>query len=93
MTKKECLLSAEQCVCNDRQDQYGNAENNFQTIANFWMTYLETKGQEVEIEAHDVAVMMALMKIARIATGKPKEDNWVDLIGYGACGCELQMSK
>lgn len=28
---------------------------------------------------------MALFKIARIATGHGKADNWVDLAGYAAC--------
>lgn len=35
------------------------------------------------------AVMMALLKIARIKTGKHKDDNFVDLAGYAACACEM----
>lgn len=38
----------------------------------------------------DVAAMMGLFKIARIATGHRKADNWVDLAGYAACGGELE---
>lgn len=34
--------------------------------------------------------MMCLFKIARIATGHGKADNWVDLAGYAACGGELE---
>ena len=34
--------------------------------------------------------LLALLKIARIATGHGKSDNWVDLAGYAACGGELQ---
>ena len=34
--------------------------------------------------------MLALLKIARIATGHAKEDNWVDLAGYAACGGEIE---
>ena len=37
-----------------------------------------------------VAALLALLKIARIATGHGKSDNWVDLAGYAACGGELQ---
>ena len=33
--------------------------------------------------------MMCLLKIARLATSPMKEDNWVDLAGYAANGCEL----
>lgn len=35
-------------------------------------------------------MMMALLKVARIANGKPKADNLVDLIGYAACGAEIE---
>ncbi len=35
---------------------------------------------------------MALLKIARIATGHGKADNWVDLAGYAACGGELESN-
>lgn len=90
MNKKECLLAAEQCVLHDRQDQYGNAEDNFRYIAELWKTYIDAKGWTIELAPYDVAVMMCLLKIARIATGKPKEDNFVDLCGYSACACELQ---
>ena len=38
----------------------------------------------------NIAVLLALLKIARIATGHGKSDNWVDLAGYAACGGELQ---
>lgn len=43
--------------------------------------------------ASDVANMMILLKIARGANGKPKEDNWIDIAGYAACGGELQGDK
>lgn len=38
----------------------------------------------------NIAVLLGLLKIARIATGHGKSDNWVDLAGYAACGGELQ---
>lgn len=37
----------------------------------------------------DVAAMMALLKIARIADGNSKDDNWIDGCGYLACGGEI----
>lgn len=42
------------------------------------------------IETRDVAAMLALLKIARIASGHAKDDNWIDLAGYAACGGELE---
>ena len=44
------------------------------------------------LEPHDVAAMLALLKIARIASGHAKADNWVDLAGYAACGGEIQSA-
>lgn len=85
MTKEQILNAARQCVCQDRQDQYGNAEDSFGLIAALWSTYL---GDEL-LDKTDVACMMALLKIARIRTGGRKDDNWIDLAGYAACGGEL----
>lgn len=42
------------------------------------------------IKPHDVAAMMMLLKIARIASGQHKDNNWIDVAGYSACGAELQ---
>ena len=50
-----------------------------------WSVYLEC-----HLDAKDVAAMMALLKICRIATGKPKSDNWIDLAGYAAIGAEAE---
>lgn len=93
-TRAEILDAAKQCVCKDRNDQYGSPEDNFRTIAKMWSAYFTAKfGHEVEIDPHDVAVAMSMLKIARIATGKPKADNWIDGTGYLACGGELQEGE
>lgn len=97
MTRERFLDEAKKCVCTDREGQYGTPEDNFALIAAFWNEYLESKYPDIEyssvIEACDVAMMMALLKVARIATGKPKADNYVDLIGYAACGGEIQLRE
>lgn len=59
-------------------------ENNFQVIADFWTVY---KG--VKFTATDVAMMMALLKVARIRSGTGTEDSFVDLAGYTAIGGEI----
>lgn len=89
------MAAAERCVCGEREQDYGSPENNFQTIANLWNDYLNgTGGEEYYlIGAKDVAAMLALLKIARIASGKAKEDNWVDLAGYAACGGEIESGE
>ncbi len=90
MNRAEILDTAKQCVCTDRQSQYGTPEDSFNTIGRLWEDYLSAKGHRVDLKPHDVAAMMALLKIARIATGHGKADNWVDLAGYAACGGELE---
>lgn len=85
MTRAEVLDNAKTCVCGQRTTDYGNPENNFSFIAKLWTVY---KG--VDISSADVAMMMALLKIARIATGTATDDSFVDLAGYAACGAELE---
>lgn len=93
MNRKEILEAATKCVCGDREQDYGIPENNFQTIANLWIDYLTAKDDFLGIEPKDVAAMLALLKIARIASGHAKEDNWVDLAGYAACGGEVETGS
>ena len=84
MKRKEILETSIQTVCADRQDQYGAPENTFTDIAKLWSVYL---GRTVSAE--DVALMMALLKIARMKAGKFNADNYVDLCGYGALAYEV----
>lgn len=94
MTRSEILKKAEECVNGSRQEDYGNPEDNFKTIARLWADYLHGTGQDIiEINACDVAVMLALLKIARIASGRAKEDNFIDLAGYAACAGEIQTKR
>ena len=83
-TRGDFLEAAKEIVCNNREVQYGSPEDNFNNIAMLWTNYLESI-----ITAKDVAIMMALMKVARIKTGTFKEDSWIDAIGYMACGAEI----
>ena len=93
MTRTEILAEAEKCVCGQREQDYGSPENNFQSIANLWQDYLRCTGQKVCIVAKDVAMMMALLKVARIAGDYATEDSFIDLAGYAACGGEISTGK
>ena len=84
MTRAEILESASTITCQGREEEYGSPENNFGTIAQYWSTYTGAL-----ITAEDVACMMALLKIARIQSGKTKDDNYIDLAGYAACAGEI----
>lgn len=93
LTRADILHAAEKCVCGQREQDYGTPENNFKAIAELWEAYLNkacTRGVNVRVEAKDVAAMMALLKIARIAAGGGKADSWIDLAGYAACGAECE---
>lgn len=99
-TREQVLSAARACVCGDREQDYGSPENNFRTIASLWNSYLYGAGLMENPTPHvwkglkpkDVAAMLALLKVARIAGNRPKQDNWIDLAGYAACGAELELS-
>lgn len=84
MNRAEILDRAKKCVCQNRELEYGSPEDNFRCIADLWSAYMG-----VEFSEQDVAMMMALLKIARIKTGTATEDSFVDLAGYAACGGEI----
>lgn len=84
--REEILRAAEKCVMGDREQDYGSPEQNFKVIADMWNVYVGGP----RFQPKDVAAMLALLKIARIASGHAKADNWIDLAGYAACGGELE---
>lgn len=91
MTRREILEKATQCVCGERDTDYGTPENSFSLIANLWNCYLSESfsGRSVRlITGKDVGMMMALLKIARIAKSD-NIDSFVDLAGYAACAGEI----
>lgn len=95
MNREEILAQAKTCVCGDREQDYGSPENNFDTVARLWAAYLHGKPKDEDGNSYifpkDVAAMLALLKIARIASGHAKADNWVDLAGYAACDGEIEL--
>ena len=94
LTRADILHAAEKCVCGQRETDYGAPEDNFKAIAELWNVYLDQisvgKYGNTIVDEKDVAVMMALLKIARIARGGGKADSWIDLAGYAACGAECE---
>lgn len=83
MKRAEILDAARACVCGERELDYGKPEDNFERIAKLWNAY-----RDDSFTPKDVAIMMALLKVARIRGGH-KDDNFVDLAGYAACAGEL----
>ena len=85
MGRAAVLDTAKDYVTRDRAADHGDMEDNFRTIASYWNTHL---GIDF-IEPQDVAVMMTLLKIARIRQNEKHLDNWIDGCGYMACGGEI----
>ncbi len=88
MNRSQILDTAKEYVTKDRADTHGDAESNFGLIAAYWSAHLN-----VSIRAHDVAVMMTLMKLARARSNPKHTDNWVDGCGYLACGGEIATGE
>lgn len=91
MTRKECLEEAIRIVTKDRNATHGEPEDSFGEMAAYWSQYLKDK--PLPLQSHDVAAMMILFKVARIKHSPQNSDNWVDAVGYGACGVEVVKPK
>ena len=92
ITRASILDSAKAIVTGERERQYGKPEDNFRMIGNLWEIYLKARCLDsyggLDILPEDVAMMMSLLKIARIASGNYKADSFIDLAGYAACAGE-----
>jgi len=83
-TRGAVLDTAKSYVTKDRAADHGNMEDNFTTIGDYWSVHLG-----INVSATDVAVMMNLLKVARIKSNATHPDNWIDACGYMACGGEI----
>lgn len=79
-------------VIEDRHKTYGPPARNFQTIADLWNAYYPSPPGD-EFTQGDVALMMALVKIARLAETPDHLDSWTDIAGYAACGVEVSCAE
>lgn len=88
MNRSQILDTAKEYITKDRAATHGDAESNFGLIAAYWSAHLNKN-----ISAHDVAVMMTLMKLARAKANPKHADNWIDGCGYLACGGEIATGE
>lgn len=91
------LQNANKLVDGIRDANYGDPVDNFQTTAEFWQTYLvriiDARDGELDLKPHDVAAMMTLLKVARLAWTPDNEDHWTDGAGYMACGWDCTVRQ
>ena len=84
MICKELLDEAKKLIGGDRQEEYGDKLKNHQNIADLWSVFLQKK-----ITAHDVAICMALVKVARLMN-QHKKDSYIDMAAYAAIAGEIE---
>jgi hypothetical protein len=84
MDRTAILKQANEYITKDRQATHGAPEANFKIISELWSAYLN-----YQIKSTDVAMMMALLKVARYRNNPSHADNAIDLAGYAAIAGEL----
>ena len=87
MKTREYLDTAAKIVTGQRQHDYGDKYQNHENIAKLWSGYLDYK-----ISAHDVAICMLLVKVARLKH-RPTQDCYIDMAGYAAIAGEINDRK
>lgn len=87
--RERCLDTAKGLVMGDRNKQYGEPRADFAGTAAIWTAYLADKLRPgAALDPHDVAAMMVGLKLSRLRVSPGKDDHWIDIAGYAACGME-----
>ena len=84
--REEFLDTAKKYISGPRADAYGSPQDNFGVTAEMWSAY---KG--IPFSATDVALMMILLKAARLGHNADSFDSWTDIAGYAALGGEISV--
>jgi hypothetical protein len=81
------FLNEARATIQDRGLDYGHPSDNMQRTAALWSSYLE-----MPITDYQVAMCMALVKIAR-SMESAKPDHYVDLCGYASISGQLHTEE
>ena len=87
MKSRDLLKETIKVITGPRAKDYGDKYNNHVNISELWSSYLDHK-----ISPHDVAICMALVKIARLKHRRTK-DCYIDIAGYAAIASEIESKK
>lgn len=94
--KRACLSAATEACCGDRALNYGAPEDNFLRIAKLWSAWIAIRDTTKRpshsteyFDPFDIAIMMDLVKTARLANSPGHQDSWIDKAGYAACGADI----
>lgn len=97
--RKTVLDTAEKAVNGSRNLNHGEPEQNFARIARLWNAHginaglLDATDASKQLTEADVALMLAMVKVARIENKPSHLESWVDIAGYAACGAEVAGAK
>jgi len=80
-------LNEARAVIQDRGMDYGHPTDNMSRTASLWAAYLE-----VPVDPHQVAMCLALVKVAR-SMESPKPDNFIDGCSYFAISGQLHTEE
>lgn len=94
--RETILNEVKKIICNDRNEQYGEPEDSFKAVSEYWRTYLEhnclVPDIGFHIDARDVAIMMVLFKLGRMETSYfGSYDSFIDAIGYMTCATDIEF--
>lgn len=73
---------AHELIHGQRSKDYGHPQKNFQRIADLWNAYLKYSETPGSVTPTDTAVMMILLKVARLQQNQTNRDSVVDIAGY-----------
>lgn len=84
MSRGDLLLEAYYILNNNYKTSKGASEFSFDLIAEYWETYLKSRGFNVKLKNTDAQMMLALFKIAREALQEQRDNirdanNYLDL--------------
>ena len=88
MKSYQFLNQANVLVQGQREKDYGDKVKNHTNIAKLWSAYLD-----INIDPHDVAILMSLLKVARTKLGEVSKDTYIDMAAYGAIAGEIKFKE
>ncbi|RMD51697.1 hypothetical protein D6827_01680 [Candidatus Parcubacteria bacterium] len=94
--RKEILGTATEMIVDEREEEYGPPDYNFHVAAKLIDAFVDCRNK---ITPRDVAIILSLVKLARILTRPNKTvsastfDSYVDMAGYIAIAAELDYDE
>lgn len=92
MKAHQIATAAAGLVGGDRAKTHGDKTENHEVIARFWEAWLRSRAPG-PLDAHDVANMMELLKVARRLRGAFNLDDYIDGAGYAAVAGEIGAER